>query len=143
VQNAHILEYVSVSLLRDIALGLRMASSKLDIQERDVDDVTVMTLTGQITLDDGDLLFRRHVHALLDRGRTKILADLAGVTVIDSSGVGMMAAKLKTVRDLGGDLKLLRLTNRNQHLLGLLKLKTVFDVHEDEAAALKSFTWKR
>jgi anti-sigma B factor antagonist len=141
--KAYILEYASVSLLRAIALGLRMAASKLDIQERDVDDVTIMTLTGQITLDDGDLLFRRHVHALLDRGRTKILADLAGVTIIDSSGVGMMAAKLKTVREKGGDLKLLRLTHRNQHLLGLLKLRTVFDVHEDEAAALKSFTWKR
>jgi anti-sigma B factor antagonist len=128
---------------RAIALGQRMLASKLDIQERDVDDVTVMTLTGQITLDDGDLLFRRHVHALLDRGRTKILADLAGVTIIDSSGIGMMAAKLKTVREKGGDLKLVRLTSRNQHLLGLLKLRTVFDVHEDEAAALKSFTWKR
>lgn len=120
-----------------------MAASKLQIEERDVDDVTVMALTGQITLDDGDLLFRRHVHALLDRGRRKILVDLAGVTVIDSSGVGMMAAKLKTVREKGGDLKLVRLTSRNSHLLGLLKLKTVFDVHDDEAAALKSFSWVR
>jgi anti-anti-sigma factor len=120
-----------------------MATSKLDIQERDVDDITIMTLAGQITLDDGDLLFRRHVHDLLDRGRTKILVDLAEVTIIDSSGVGMMAAKLKTVREKGGDLKLARLTNRNLHLLGLLKLRTVFDVHEDEASALKSVTWKR
>jgi anti-sigma B factor antagonist len=120
-----------------------MPASKLDIQERDVDDVTVLALTGEITLDDGDLLFRRHVHALLDRGRVKILADMSGVTIIDSSGVGMMAAKLKTVREKGGDLKLLRLTHRNQHLLGLLKLRTVFDVHDDEAAALKSFTWVR
>jgi anti-anti-sigma regulatory factor len=55
----------------------------------------------------------------------------------------MMAAKLKTVREKGGDLKLVRLTNRSRHLLGLLKLRTVFDVHEDEAAALKSFNWKR
>lgn len=120
-----------------------MAASKLEIRERDIDDVTILTLTGEITLDDGDLLFRRHVHALLDRGRTKILADLGGVTLIDSSGVGMMAAKLKTVREKGGDLKLLNLTSRNRHLLGLLKLRTVFDVHDDEAAALKSFTWIR
>jgi anti-sigma B factor antagonist len=120
-----------------------MAASRLDIQERDVGDVTVLTLTGEITLDDGDLLFRRHVHDLLDRGRNRILVDLGGVTIIDSSGVGMMAAKLKTVREKGGDLKLMRLTNRSRHLLGLLKLRTVFDVHEDEAAALKSFNWKR
>jgi len=120
-----------------------MAASKLDIQERDAGDVTVLTLTGEITLDDGDLLFRRHVHDLLDRGRNRILVDLGGVTIIDSSGVGMMAAKLKTVREQGGDLKLMRLTNRSRHLLGLLKLRTVFDVHEDEATALKSLSWKR
>ena len=120
-----------------------MTASTLDIQERDVDDVTIMTLTGKMTLDDGDLLFRRHVHALLERGRKKILAHMGAVSVIDSSGVGMMVAKLKTVREAGGDIKLTHLTNRSGHLLGLLKLNTVFDVHDDEAVALKSFAWTR
>jgi anti-sigma B factor antagonist len=114
-------------------------SSKLDIQERDAGDVTIMTLTGEVSLDDGDLYFRRAVHALVGRGRVKILVDLAGVSLIDSSGVGMIVAKLKTVREKGGDLKLLHLTRRSAHLFGLLKLATVFDVHDDEAMAMKSF----
>jgi anti-sigma B factor antagonist len=116
-----------------------MAASKLHIEERQVDDVTVLTLTGEITLDDGDLVFRQQIHDLIARGRVKIVADLGGVTHIDSSGVGMMAAKLKTVRDHGGDIRLLHLTRRSQRLLGMMKLMTIFETFDDEAAAVRSF----
>jgi anti-sigma B factor antagonist len=116
-----------------------MADSKLRIDERRVDDVTVLRLTGEMLLDDGDLVFRRHIHDLVDQGRVKILVDLAGVTYIDSSGVGMMAAKLKTVRDAGGDLRLLRLNARGQRLLSVVKLRTTFEVLDNEAVALQSF----
>ena len=68
--------------------------SKLQIVERDIEDITVLVLTGQITLDDGDLAFGKRVDALVASGRLKILVDLAGVTYIDSSGVGMMAAEM-------------------------------------------------
>jgi anti-sigma B factor antagonist len=113
--------------------------SKLSITERAVGDVTVLTLTGQMLLDDGDLAFGRTVADLMSRGRIRIVLDLAGVTYIDSSGVGMMAAKLKRVRDSGGDMRLVHLTARNQRLLGMLKLMTVFETFEDEAVAIRSF----
>lgn len=119
-----------------------MPESKLDIQERQEGDVTVLTLTGQITLDDGDLAFRRAVHDLLERGRTKIVVDIANVTYIDSAGVGMMAGKLKTVREKGGDLKLARITGKSQRLLGMMKLLLAFETFDDEASAIKSFAWK-
>src|SRR5262245_56789356 len=90
-------------------------------------------------LDDGDLLFRRQIHDLVDRGRIKILVDLAGVTYIDSSGVGMMAANLKTVRDKGGDIRLLRLNTRGHRLFSVAKLHTVFEIFNDEAMAVRSF----
>ena len=113
--------------------------SRLHIEERPLDDVTLLVLTGEMLLDDGDLVFRRHVHELIDRGRTKILVDLAGVTYIDSSGVGMMAAKLKTVRDRGGDIRLLRLNTRGHRLFSVAKLHTVFEIFNDEAMAIRSF----
>ena len=84
-----------------------MAESKLRIDERVADDVTILTLSGEMRLDDGDLAFRRKIHELVDQGRVRIIVDLDAVTTIDSSGVGMMAAKLKTVRERGGDLRLL------------------------------------
>jgi len=116
-----------------------MTESKLTIEERDAGDVTVLVLTGQMLLDDGDLAFRKRIHDLIDRGRTKVVLDLGGVTYIDSSGVGMLAAKLKTLKENGGDLKLLRLTRRSESLLGMLKLLIVFETFDNEAAAVRSF----
>jgi anti-sigma B factor antagonist len=113
--------------------------SKLTIEERLHDDVAVLVLNGQILLDDGDLAFGRRVSELTGRGIVKIVVDLGGVTYIDSSGVGMMAAKLKHVRERGGDIRLLHLTSRGQRLLGMLKILLVFETFDDEAAAVRSF----
>lgn len=116
-----------------------MAESRLHVGERQAGDVTILTLAGEMLLDDGDLLFRKIVHDLVDRGCVKILVDLGGVTYIDSSGIGMMAAKLKTVRDRGGDLRLMHLNSRGGRLFGLLKLRTAFETFDDEGMALHSF----
>jgi anti-sigma B factor antagonist len=116
-----------------------MPESRLRIEERRNGDVTTLILRGQVLVDDGDLAFRRRVHELVEQGRVKIIVDLGEVTAIDSSGVGMVAAKLKTVRERGGDIRLLHLTNRGQRLLGMLKLRTAFEVFEDEAQAVGSF----
>ena len=115
--------------------------SRLQIAERRANGVTILVLTGEILLDDGDLAFRKKVHEVLDRGDLNILVDLAGVTYIDSSGVGMIVAKLKTVTDKGGRMKLLHLTRRSQRLLALMKLSLVFETFDDEALGVRSFSW--
>ena len=114
--------------------------SKLNILERQTGDVTTLTLTGQMLLDDGDLAFGRCVNDLINRGLVRIVVDLGGVTYIDSSGVGMLAGKLKQVRARGGDIRLLNLNSRSQRLLGMMKLMVVFERFEDEAAAVRSFS---
>jgi anti-sigma B factor antagonist len=113
--------------------------SKLAIDERQVGEVVVVSLRGQITLDDGDLKFGRWIDALLKKGQRKILVDLAGVTYIDSAGVGMMVFEYKAAHRNGGALKLLNLTGHGNRLLSTVKLKTVFEVFDDEAMALRSF----
>ena len=119
-----------------------MPDSKLRIDEREITGVTVLTLAGEITLDDGDLAFGRRINDLVASGRVKILVDLDGVTTIDSSGVGMMAAKLKEVRKRGGDIRLLRLSTRNQRMLAVLRLRTLFEVFDDESVALRSYDFR-
>ena len=113
--------------------------SALAIEERRIDDVTVLALSGRMLLDDGDLAFRKKIHELADAGRTKIVLDLGGVTYIDSSGVGMIAGKLKTVRERGGDLKIAHFSRRSLRVLGMMKLLIAFETFDDEASAVRSF----
>ena len=114
--------------------------SKLRIAEHQVDDVAVLVLSGEMLLDDGDLLFHRRIAELTGRGVAKVVVDLGGVTYIDSSGVGMLAAKLKHLRDRGGDMRLANLTSRSQRLFGMMKLMIAFETFDDEASAVRSFS---
>ena len=114
-------------------------ASQLTIAEHEVDDVTVLTLTGQMLLDDGDLAFRKRIHELIDRDRVKIVLQLAGVTYIDSAGIGMIAGKLKSVRERGGDMKLANLSTRGQRIFGMAKLFLMFETFDTEAEAVRSF----
>jgi anti-sigma B factor antagonist len=114
----------------------------LEIIERHVGDVVVLALKGQMLLDDGDLAFGKRVSELAGRGIVKILVDLGEVTYIDSSGIGMLAAKLKHVRERGGDMRLLHLTPRSQRLFGMMKLMIAFESFDDEAVAVRSFAFR-
>jgi anti-sigma B factor antagonist len=106
---------------------------------RQVGDVTVIDAVGRITLGEGASSFRDMVRDLASRGHKKILLNLAEVSYIDSSGIGELVSGFTTVTNSGGQLKLLNLTKRVKDLLQITKLYTVFDVHEDEAAAIRSF----
>ena len=116
-----------------------MAESKLIIEERHTGDVTVLVLTGQMLLDDGDLAFGKRISDLIVRGRSKIVLDLGGLTYIDSSGVGMIVFQQKALKQSGGGMKLLHMNRSCETLFGMLKLLIVFETFEDEAAAVRSF----
>lgn len=116
-----------------------LKAAKLRIDERFVGDVVVLDMTGEMTIDEGDLVFRQKVHALLERGHAKLVLNLSDVAKLDSAGVGMLVAKLKTVRENGGDIKLLNLTEKSSRLLAVMKILTAFDSFSDEAKAVESF----
>ena len=101
--------------------------------------VTVVDLGGRIVLGDGSALLRKTVRELLDDNRMKILINLADVNYIDSSGIGELVHAYTSVKTRGGELKLLHLTKKVHDILQITKLYTVFDVHSDEAAAVRSF----
>ena len=106
---------------------------------RRVDGVTIMDLSGRITLGEGSVMLRDQIRELLGKGEKKILLNLGDVTYIDSSGIGELVSAFTTVRNQGGELKLLNLTKKVHDLLQITKLYTVFDVKDDEAAAISSF----
>ena len=106
---------------------------------RQVGDVTVIDVAGRITLGEGSSALREAMKDLVTKGQKKILLNLGEVSYIDSSGIGELVSGFTTVTNSGGNLKLLNLNKRVKDLLQITKLYTVFEVHEDEAAAIRSF----
>ena len=106
---------------------------------RQVDGVTIVDCSGRITLGEGSVILRDAVRDLLAKGQKKLLLNLGEVTYIDSSGIGELVSAFTTVRNQGGELKLLNLTKKVHDLLQITKLYTVFDVKEEETSAIKAF----
>lgn len=105
-----------------------------------IGDVTVVDAAGRITLGENTTSFRNVIHQLTAGGRKKILVNLADVTYIDSSGIGELIAAFTTVKHQGGAVKLLSPTKRVYDLLHITKIYTVFEVFDDRAKAVSSFS---
>jgi anti-sigma B factor antagonist len=113
----------------------------LTIDTREVAHVTILDIHGRIVLGDELGALRDAVHGLVDSDKKKIILNLADVDYIDSSGVGELVGCFTTVRNAGGELKLLNLTQKVQDVLHVTKLYTVFDIKDDEFHAVKSFDY--
>ncbi|MBX6360137.1 STAS domain-containing protein [Pseudacidobacterium ailaaui] len=112
----------------------------MKLSTRQVDGVTILDLSGRITLGEGSVQLRDAIRDLLGKGQKKILLNLADVNYIDSSGIGELVSAYTTVRNQGGELKLLNLTKKVHDLLQITKLYTVFDIKDDEASAIASYS---
>ena len=108
---------------------------------RQVEGVSVVDMSGRITLGEGSVVLRDTIRDLIGKGQKKILLNLGDVTYIDSSGIGELVSAFTAVRREGGELKLLNLTKKVHDLLQITKLYTVFDIKEDEFTAVKSFDY--
>jgi anti-sigma B factor antagonist len=109
------------------------------LNTRQVGDVSVVDVAGRITLGEGSSALRDLLREMVGKGEKKILLNLGDVSYIDSSGIGELVSGFTTVTNSGGQLKLLNLNKRVKDLLQITKLYTVFDVHEDEGGAIRSF----
>jgi anti-sigma B factor antagonist len=106
---------------------------------RQAGPVTIVDITGRIVLGEESASLRSLVSDLLSKGHKKILFNLRDVDYIDTSGLGFLISTLTGMRKQGGEVKLLNLTQKVQDVMQITKLYTVFDIFDDEAAALKSF----
>lgn len=110
----------------------------LYIHERREGDVAVLDLKGRIRISGGTLALHRSIRCLVQEGKTKILLNLAGVTHIDSTGLGELISSYVTLNNSGGQIKLVHLTERLQDIMSITKLLTVFDIYDNEPDALAS-----
>ena len=114
--------------------------AQLTINQRQAGDVTVLDLSGKITIGEGSVQLREAVRGLLESGNKKILLNLGDVSYVDSSGIGELVSSYTTTSNNGGQLKLLNLTKKIQDLLMITKLLTVFQTFDSEEAALASYS---
>lgn len=111
----------------------------LKMSNREVSGIVIIDLSGQLTLGESSAAIRDEVRDQTNQGLRKILLNLANITYIDSAGLGELTAAYTSVKNRGGELKLLSLTKRVHDLMQITKLYTVFDVYDDEKKAIASF----
>ncbi len=128
------------AILDRLALGMQgSAPVKMKTATRQVGRVTILDVSGRITLGEGNVMLREIVNDLAEKGNNRIVLNLGEVVYVDSSGVGELVKAHTTIRNKGGVLKLANLNQRVHDLLQMTRLSSVFDIEKDEASALKAF----
>lgn len=106
---------------------------------RQMGNVSIIDLSGRITIGEGDVIMREKVNEVVDQGQNNIILNLTKVTYMDSAGIGELVACLKRVKEKGGMIKLLNASGKVYDLLQLTKLEDVFESFKDEKEAISSF----
>ena len=131
---------VACAILDRLGLGMRgHAPVNTQVATRAVADVSIVDVSGRITIGEGSVLLRDAVRQLLDQGSRKILLDLHDVGYVDSSGMGELMRTYTSVRGQGGQMKLVNPSKRVSDLLRVTHLSAVFEIQADEASAVHSF----
>jgi len=127
-------------ILDRLGLGIQgHTPTKMQTSTRQVEDITIIDVSGRITVGEGNVMLRETVLGLLDKGNKKLLLNLHNVGYIDSSGMGELVRSYTTVKNQGGQMKLVNLSKRVKDLLQLTRLYSVFEIEPDEASAIESF----
>jgi anti-sigma B factor antagonist len=105
----------------------------------DKDGVTVLELTGRITLGSGDIKMRDLIKEHLDAGKKRIVVDLGGVSFVDSSGLGELVAAYTSARRANVTIKLANLTKKIDDLMEITRLASVFETYGSVDEAVQSF----
>ena len=111
----------------------------MNIGTRTVDTVTILDISGKITIGESSVELRNKIRDLVKSGQKNILLNMGDVSYMDSSGIGELVSAYTNVTNSGGKLKLLNLTKKLHELLAITKLLTVFESYENEQQALQSF----
>ncbi len=104
-----------------------------------ISNVVIIDTIGELRLGEGTDAIRSLVRQLLDQGYRNLLLNLRDVRHIDSAGIGELMSCYTSVRNQGGQLKLMNLSKNVKNLLQITRLYTIFEVVDDEPTAVASF----
>jgi len=111
----------------------------MKIEQRKVDNVVILDMSGKITIGDADILVRDTIDRLLDEGEKNILLNLEKVSYIDSAGIGELVTAIKKVKEEHGSIKLTNPSPKARRCLESTYLDRIFEIYGDEREALVSF----
>ena len=109
------------------------------VAEREVDGIVILELSGKLMGGPDASVLNSKLHELTENDKKKIIVDLANVSLMNSSGLGIVIGGLSTIRNSGGELKLANATDRVKNLLTITKLTKVFEIHDNIESAIASF----
>jgi anti-sigma B factor antagonist len=115
----------------------------MKVTERQVSGITILDISGRITLGQETALLRNTIRDVVSGGTKNLVLNLSRVPHIDSSGIAELVSAIVAVRREGGDMKLLNLTKRVRDTVEILKLGAIFELFDDETAVVKAFTGER
>lgn len=111
----------------------------MKVSSRKDEDVTILDLSGKLSIGEGDVALRESVVNVLDRGATKILINLKRVSAMDSSGLGELIRAKATATQRSAEIKLLHVEDKVHEVLQMTRLIGVFETFDDEIDAIASF----
>lgn len=111
----------------------------MKVSSRKDEDVTILDLSGKLSIGDGDVALRESVVSVLEKGVSKLLINLKGVSAMDSSGLGELIRAKATVTNRNAEIKLLHVEDKVQEVLEMTRLIGVFESYDDEIDAIASF----
>jgi len=112
----------------------------MEIRTRDYNSIVIFDIDGEIRRSDmTDETLHQLVKSQLERGRRDILLNFENVEFVDSFGVGEILASYISTNNLGGKLKLVRISKKLYLIFQVTGLVRVLEIYDDEDAALKSF----
>lgn len=112
---------------------------RLEIAERQIGAVTILDLSGKLTIDQDAQRLKDKINSLIHQQHTKVVLNLGDVSYIDSGGLGQLVSSYGSLAKTNGGLKLLHVNKRNHDLLSITRLVTIFDAYDSEEEAVKSF----
>jgi anti-sigma B factor antagonist len=114
-----------------------------EIVMRQVDGITVLDITRYFMEISRTSDERTKLHQLvtesLDSGRNKIVLNVSQVGYCSNTALGELIRVFKTIRERGGRLKLSNVPPTLRAGLELTRTLKLFDLYDDEAAAIQSF----
>jgi anti-sigma B factor antagonist len=138
--ESHEIATVACGILDRLGIGMQERTNvKMQVATRQADGITILDVSGRITVGEGNVMLREIVRELVEKGGKRILLNLYEVEYVDSSGLGELVRIHTTLRKAGGQMKLVNLSKRVQDLLQMTSMNAVFDIQKNEASAIRSF----